>query len=565
MLLIPPIPSSLVYALRSIPVPARQLNATATVSRSRPLLRVMVLRACVVILAGLFSGLTVEMRAQTCGNGGACNPSSLNKTLYVDGVTYSLQSAIATANSLGNTTVIVPSSQTVSSGLTLTGKGVELTCQNNATLTAGNTGFWIITLSGVAQSVKNCGFSPGGYTGAQALLLYGAANPNIEGNTLSDFQAGNGSIYLVGASNAVLRNNRITAGTGGPDGIFGEKNTTDTTVEGNYVDESLGAPGAHAIGFHSTVNSQSVSGTKVVNNTILAGNNFCLEIGAFGGLTPSRVVVANNTCRLTENAGSGGYSLGVSGSSITGNSFDANGFTATIAGYEIVESSNTTVVGNSASIGQDWASVPVAAVTINRSNGISFTGNSINGWGGGNALAAAGYAVAVITGGVTNSLVSNNTISGNVLVFPKGLGSGGIFQQCQTSGSVCSNNSYSGNVLVGDGTANSLGFRLENDIGTMENAVISGNSIVGTNYGVYIWNPTVVGTHIDHNVFNTTSSDVIDNGTATTRVPISASAGRCANPPLLHGPLPHQFDTCSPAPELSSFNSVRCGFHNGRP
>jgi parallel beta-helix repeat protein len=459
------------------------------------------------------------MRAQTCGNGGACNPSSLNKTLYVDGVTYSLQSAIAAANRSGNTTVIVPSSQTVSSGLTLTGKGVELTCQNNATLTAGNTGFWIITLSGAAQSVKNCGFSPGGYRGAQALLLYGATNPNIEGNTISGFEAGNGSIYLVGASNAVLRNNRITAGTGGPGGIFGEKNTTDTTVEGNYVDESLGAPAATAIAFHSTVNSQSVSGTKVVNNTILAGNNFCLEIGSFGGLTPGRVVVANNTCRLTENGGSGGYSLGVSGSSITGNSFDTNGFTATIAGYEIVESSNTTVVGNSASIGQDWASVPVSAVTINRSNGISFTGNTINGWGGGNALAAAGFGLVVTTGGVTNSLDSNNTISGNVLVFPKGQGSGGIFQQCQTSGSVCSNNSYSGNVLVGDGTANSVGFRLENDSGTMENAVISGNSIIGTNYGIYIWNSTIIGTHIYHNVCNITGCNVIDNGTGTTRVP----------------------------------------------
>jgi parallel beta-helix repeat protein len=472
-----------------------------------------------VILAGLFSGLTVEVHAQACVSGGACNPSSLNKVLYVDGVTYSLQSAIAAANSSGNTTVIVPSNQTVSTGLTLTGTGVALTCQNHATLTAGGPGFWMVNLSGPTQSVENCGFSPGGHSGAHAIIIDGATNPNIEGNTISGFKSGNASIYLVGTSNAIVRNNRITAGTGGPDGIFGVKNTIDTTVDGNYVDESLGAPASHAIGFHSTVASESVSGTKVVNNTILAGDNFCIEIGPFGGLTPGRVVVGNNTCRLTKNGGSGGYSVCVSGSSITGNTFDANGFTAMIAAYEIATSSNTSVVGNSATIGQAWTSVATSAVAINQSTGISFTGNTINGWGGGNALAAAGWGVAVTTGGVANTLVSNNIISGNVLVFPKGHASGGIFQQCQTSGSVCSNNSYSGNVLIGDGTPNSLGFRLENDTGTMQNTLISGNSITGTNYGVYVWNATVVGTHIYYNLFNTTSSDIIDNGTGTTKAP----------------------------------------------
>ena len=377
----------------------------------------------------------------------------------------------------------------------------------------------MVTLLGATESVENCGFSPGGNSGAQAIFIDGASNPSVEGNTISGFERGNGSIYIVGTSNAIVRNNRITAGTGGPDGIFGEKNTIDTTIDGNYVDESHGAPGAHAIGFHSTVASESVSGTKVLNNTILAGNNFCVEIGPFGGLTPGRIILSNNTCKLTENGGSGGYSLGVSGSSITGNTFDANGFTAAIAAYEIVTSFNTSVVGNSASIGQAWTSVDTAAVTINQSHGISFTGNTINGWGGGNALSAAGWGVVVTTGGVSNSLVSNNTVSGNVLVFPKGQGSGGIFQQCQASGAVCSNNSYSGNVLVGDGTPNSLGFRLENDTGTMQNTLISGNSITGTNYGVDVWNSTVVGTHIYYNLFSTASANVVDSGTRTTKAP----------------------------------------------
>ena len=477
------------------------------------------MKACLVILAGLFSGFAVEVHAQTCDDGGACNRSSSHKVLHVDGDIHSLQSAIAAANSSGNTSIVISSNQTLTTGLTLTAPGVELTCQNHATLTAGGAGFWMVTLLGATESVENCGFSPGGNSGAQAIFIDGASNPSVEGNTISGFERGNGSIYIVGTSNAIVRNNRITAGTGGPDGIFGEKNTIDTTIDGNYVDESHGAPGAHAIGFHSTVASESVSGTKVLNNTILAGNNFCVEIGPFGGLTPGRIILSNNTCKLTENGGSGGYSLGVSGSSITGNTFDANGFTAAIAAYEIVTSFNTSVVGNSASIGQAWTSVDTAAVTINQSHGISFTGNTINGWGGGNALSAAGWGVVVTTGGVSNSLVSNNTVSGNVFVFPKGQGSGGIFQQCQASGAACSNNSYSGNVLVGDGTANSLGFRLENDTGTMQNTLISGNSITGTNYGVDVWNSTVVGTHIYYNLFSTTSANVVDSGTRTTKAP----------------------------------------------
>jgi len=520
--LIPLIRSLLTFfvsTLGPIPVPAKESTATPTVSHGSPVVRLILTRACLALLAGLFSGFAVEVHAQTCDEGGACDRSSSHKVLHVDGVTQSLQSAIAAANSSGNTSVVISSNQTLTTGLTLTGTGVELTCQNHATLTAGGAGFWMVTLLGATESVENCGFSPGGNSGAQAIFIDGASNPSVEGNTISGFERGNGSIYIVGTSNAIVRNNRITAGTGGPDGIFGEKNTIDTTIDGNYVDESHGAPGAHAIGFHSTVASESVSGTKVLNNTILAGNNFCVEIGPFGGLTPGRIILSNNTCKLTENGGSGGYSLGVSGSSITGNTFDANGFTAAIAAYEIVTSFNTSVVGNSASIGQAWTSVDTAAVTINQSHGISFTGNTINGWGGGNALSAAGWGVVVTTGGVSNSLVSNNTVSGNVFVFPKGQGSGGIFQQCQASGAACSNNSYSGNVLVGDGTANSLGFRLENDTGTMQNTLISGNSITGTNYGVDVWNSTVVGTHIYYNLFSTTSANVVDSGTRTTKAP----------------------------------------------
>jgi hypothetical protein len=496
-----------------------------------------------IVAAAFFSAAASEVHAQTCVNGGSCNPSSLNKILYVDGVTYSLQSAITAANSSGHTTVILPSNQTVSGGLALTAAGVELICQNNATLISGSGGFWMLTMSGSHQAVRNCTFSAGNYSGAQALLVNGATNAMIEGNTISGFRAGNGLIYLVDAASPILRNNRITTGSGGPDCIFGEKNTTDADVDGNFVDESLGTSGSHAIAFHSTTAGDTVNGIQIAHNTILAGLNFCVEVGAFGGLNPSQVSVSNNTCRLMQNGGSGGYSIGATGSSITGNSFDANGYTATIAAYEIVFAMNTVVTGNSANIGQAWISTLTAAATINASSGITFTGNVLNGWGGGNALNGAGWGIVVGTGGNNSVSVSDNVVSGNVLVFPAGQGAGGIFQQCQTSASSCSNNVYSGNVFVGDSSANSLGFRIENDVGTTQNTLILGNSITELNYGIYVWNATVVGTRIYYNLFSTTGSNVIDNGTPFAVLSISADGLAKKIAPHSLGYLKHYEET----------------------
>jgi hypothetical protein len=455
------------------------------------------------------------MSAADCLPGGTCNSANANKTIYVDGIVNTLQSAIKAANDVGNTTVIVSSSQTVPSGLTLSGSGVELICQNNAILTAGAGGFWMLTITGTGNALRDCNLSPGESSTALGLLVNGATNTTIERNTISGFAAGNGMIYLVRSTGAIIRNNRLTTGSAGPDGIFGEINTTDASVDGNYVDESLGNLNSHAIAFHSTLAGQSVRGIKVVNNKILAGMNFCVEIGAFGGLTPNAVVVAHNSCKLTRNGGSGGYSIGASASTLTANTFDADGFTATIAAYEIVGSANSEVTDNSAMIGQAWSSTPTSAAIINQSSGINFSQNVINGWGGGDALATSGWGLEVVSSNVSDAMVHDNIISANVFVFPKGLSSGGIFQQCQTVGSNCSDNHYSGNVLLSDGTAHSVGLRVENDSGTMKGTTISENNINGPAYGIYLWNPTVVGTRIYRNIISGGSPTILDSGTST--------------------------------------------------
>jgi len=453
--------------------------------------------------------------AQGCLPGGTCNYPNAKNIVYVDGIENTLQSAINAANDSGNTIVMVLSNQTVPSGLTLSGNGVELVCQNNAMLTAGAGGFWMLTITGQGNAVRDCNLSPGHGSSAFGVLVNGAGNTMIEKNTISGFETGNALIYLVRSTGAIIRNNRLIAGSDGPDGIFGEMDTTDASVDGNYVDESLGSLGSHAIGFHSTAAGQSISDIKIVNNRILAGMNFCVEIGAFGGRTPNAVVVAHNSCKLTKNGGSGGYSVGASASTVTANTFNADGFTALIGAYEIVGSANSDVTDNSAMIGQAWSSVPTSAAVINQSSGINFSQNVIKGWGGGDGLAASGFGLAVVSSNVNDAVVTKNIISNNVFVFPKGVGSGGIFQQCLMAGSDCSDNRYSGNVLVSDGTARTVGFRLENDSGTMKGTTIEENNINGPTYGIYLWNPTVIGTHIHRNIINGSSLSILDSGTNT--------------------------------------------------
>lgn len=72
--------------------------------------------------------------AQTCVDGGACNPSSLNKIVYVDGTTHTTVQAAINAASAGGTIVVPPGTYSQgSTPLSLTGK--QLLCMVGATIT----------------------------------------------------------------------------------------------------------------------------------------------------------------------------------------------------------------------------------------------------------------------------------------------------------------------------------------------------------------------------------------------------------------------------------------------
>lgn len=449
-----------------------------------------------------------------------CERSALRGMIYVDGDKCTIESAIATANKAGSTTVIVSTNQMVSQPLTLSGPSVRLVCENGATLTAQREGFWMLTLTGQNEALHGCTLSANHFPRADAVLISQATNPSIEGNTIIGFGPGTpaiGVIRIIGSVRPVVCNNWIVVGVDGPVGIFGERDTTDADVKSNFIDESLGGSSlaSHAIAFHSTTARATVSGTRITNNTLLDGRGFCVEIGSFGGLRPSRIVVSNNTCTLAENGAEGGYSLsGVVDSTESGNTFDANGRSATIAAYEIVLATDVAVTGNTADIGTAWASTSAAGATINRSSNVSFSGNVINGWGATTARGP-GFGLALVSASVNSARIENNSVSGNVFIFPRGLESGGIWQQCQAPESVCSNNNFAGNVLTSDGSKGTVGFRIENDLGTTENTVLSGNTVTGTEVGIDIWDAGVTGTRIYLNSIRARRFTIVDHGTET--------------------------------------------------
>jgi hypothetical protein len=87
-----------------------------------------------VLLALMLPFSAATCLAQTCINGGACNPSTLNKIVYVDGTTYTTVQAAINAASAGGTIVVPPGTYSQgSTPISITGK--QLLCTVGATIT----------------------------------------------------------------------------------------------------------------------------------------------------------------------------------------------------------------------------------------------------------------------------------------------------------------------------------------------------------------------------------------------------------------------------------------------
>lgn len=145
---------------------------------------------------------------------------------------------------------------------------------------------------------------------------------------------GDVAIYMPGVSNFLISGNVIKNGS-----IFGEKNAKNGQLIGNNVSNAPFSVSGSAEAFHSTSSGQIVSDISIVGDKIHGQAGFGIEIGAFGGLSPTGIVISGVSTDMP-GPGSGGISLDNVTSPLVDASFKSLGQSPFIAGVEIVDGSN---------------------------------------------------------------------------------------------------------------------------------------------------------------------------------------------------------------------------------
>jgi len=426
----------------------------------------------------------------------------------------SLQAAINAAGSGG--VVVLPSgyTATVTTPVVVSLANQTIRCDPGAKIVKGASGA-SINITGAGDSLIGCsidGAQASGYTGNN-VVLNGASNATISGDIITNAQ-GYG-VYLTGVTGANITGNTIKGNLADP--IFGENNTTNVVVENNpMIDASAGtASYTHAIAFHSTTAGQIVSGLTISGNRIVAGNTYCVEVGSFGGLSPTAVTVNGNTCTQGVVNGYGGYSLAyVVGGSLSNNTwYSALSNTGGI-GLELVGTSAISVAGNVISGGQ----VNIG-ISVDRSSNNAIVGNIVNGW------VPSGQGIHVIVAATDVLTANNNSISSNVLIFPSSAATTGIWLQASIANSDISGNTVSGNVLFGASQAGSTAVQMENDAGTMVGNLVEGNVIRNVASSFNLTGAATIGNSTIAYNLSTGVSSVFSgaNYTNTTRIDPAAS------------------------------------------
>ena len=387
-----------------------------------------------------------------------------------DGVSWSTAKktlSSAAGNLPAGGTIYVSGTQTILSYLKLSADNLRIECKNDGVLTfATGTGHYI-TWSGKNQSVRNCVFKgPGGGSAIQV----GGDDFTFVHNTVTrlPFNGGNGELTVYGGSHDLIAYNNFYDNS---DWDIEVNNTShlqsikDIHIVGNHAGEIIA---------HTTAPGSEIEGLFIVGNILRSGQNrkteFCIEVGAFGGLEPNDISVTGNSCTLTANGADGGFSMSAVNQAAEwgGNVFDAAGFTYTIAPFEDVICSNCVIVGNVANDG-----VGGDGISIDRSTNTVVFENTINGF----LLGPYGYGIHVFACNSSSPSVTADIISGNRIVFPTSGSGRGIWQQCNATGAICKNNRYVGNTVISNGTAGSIGILIENDSGETSSILVTGNHL----------------------------------------------------------------------------------------
>jgi hypothetical protein len=403
----------------------------------------------------------------------------------------------------GGTVVIEPNTAVTIGGQITISAPMTFICEGGSSITAATGGnLFIVTGSNV--TVQGCTFTDIGEPAQSSLFVVKAPYFTMQNSTVTDTNSNSSALAINSPStNFTLTNNTITGTVhmqGASQGLFqgntvkgilfGEDNTTYIQAIGNTI--TTGAGGGSSLQFHGTASGNTVANLTLTGNHLTQAGTYCIEVGAFGvgTIPPVNVVASNNTCDLSGNGTSGGYSFDTTvGAIVSNNIFNADGHTFLVAAIEIVNSYNPAVAG-----------------PTGPGSGAVVTGNTLNG------------------GGLTLNKQSNNLFDSNYLNM--GSGSVGIFiggVYAHSDNNVISNNT----IVCPKCVAGSTNYKLiwmQNTPGTYPATAIgnqiTGNTFIGNNSGEFgVWlenddtNPSVATSDFDQttisgNIFQNVTNDI---------------------------------------------------------
>lgn len=436
------------------------------------------------------------------GATGATGTTPLNSVMAsatVNDIT-KLAATVAGMTSGGTIFVGPTASNTLSAPVVVANPNINIVClgQYTTITRAPSSTISIITVTsgGNNFTLQNCTLNMnGGSVASTALSLNGVTNASILSNTfIGENLSGSTEIAAVAVNGLTVSENTSTGGTF----VSLASNTTHVTIAKNHATTNF----LNSISAHSTTSAQIVSQLKISTNDLTCAGGYCIEVGAFGGLSPVDVAISTNTMVLSGAASGGINTPSVTSPTISTNTFNANGQTVGVAGIQTSTSSGGSITGNILKGGALWG---------NETSNATYSDNDIT---------PQPNQPCIFVGGADASTHSdNNTFTGNTC-----RGNGGsqlIWVQTNNGSTTAIGNKFTGNKIIGTG-AELYGIRLEQDSGTLSGTMASENDITGiTTTGVYVnaATGTVAGcnyaTSPTQTSYGTTGGSVITQNCAT--------------------------------------------------
>jgi hypothetical protein len=394
----------------------------------------------------------------------------------------SLNAAVAAAGS--NAEVVLTSGYiaTVNSQLALSGANLTLRCETGSMIVKGFDGD-LMQVTGANIAIDGCTIDGAriAYSGG-LIVVSNASGLLIKDSTIENGAATALAIYT--ASGVTVTGNKIVDNLGSS--IFAQDFLDQIEIAGNVADSSaiIAPEGIDTIGVHTYAAGGAATNISIHDNTIVhGGNNFAIEVGAFGpnSFPPSGLVISSNRITLGLQS-NGGISLSTVNNGTVGNNVvDAQDYVMNIAGVELVSTNGVSATYNAV---KNAAFGATYTVGLNGGSNNTVSNNVFEG----------GIYIGTSLTGSPN--VDGNVIQNNVLTaspgafFPRGL----IWLQCNTTNCSVSRNSITGNILGGNGSGPGINF--ENDYGTgmMDSNNAGGNQVIGASMVISI-GPNVTNTN----------------------------------------------------------------------